>query len=305
MKIAKTCIAWWLMLLLAACAPMRDPQPPWRVAAVNGGEAGIFANAYVVETRAHVVLIDASLLVGTAQALRSAVLATGKPLAAVALTHGHPDHYNGLAIVTANADVPIYATAGTRRTIEADDAAKDAQWRPVFGEQWPRTRRFPNRTLADGQGFEVDGVRFVVHDLGPGESHSDAYWTAEAGGRRVAFIGDVVLEGVHAYLSDGHTGDWLRNIERLRGELTGVERIYPGHGRSGGVELLDGQREYLEAYRAEVRRLAGGRPRLSDEAKAALEKTITERYPDRGLRFLVKLGADAVAGDTVSSASKQ
>jgi hypothetical protein len=71
--------------------------------------------------------------------------------------------------------------------------------------------------------------------------------------------------------------------------------VYPGHGRSGSLDLLDAQRRYLEAYRAAVRELAGGAPFLTDDGKKELADRMARFAPGAGLGFLVGLGADAVA----------
>jgi len=51
----------------------------------------------------------------------------------------------------------------------------------------------------------IDGLTFTVYDLGLGESDSDSYWVMEGDGKKVAFIGDVVLNHFHAYGADAHT----------------------------------------------------------------------------------------------------
>lgn len=224
--------------------------------------------------------------------------ALGKPLLAVLLTHGHPDHYNGVALLIEGQQVPVVATAAVDRVIRENDAAKEQQWKPMFGGEWPARRAFPSRIVADGETVTFGGVSFTVHALGPGESHADSYWVVE-GGAKLAFIGDVVLNGVHAYVTDGHTTAWLANLARLEKELAGYT-LYPGHGASGSTELLAEQRRYLEAYRAAVRRLAGGRPALTNEAKAALLAEMKRILPTDRLEFLVGLGADAVAAELAS-----
>ena len=70
----------------------------------------------------------------------------------------------------------------------------------------------------------------------------------------------MVLNHVHAYVTDGHSTAWLKNIARLEKELRGVDELYPGHGETGGLELLDWERNYLTEYRAAVRGLALGSP---------------------------------------------
>jgi glyoxylase-like metal-dependent hydrolase (beta-lactamase superfamily II) len=277
------------------------PEFP-RVHTFPSGANGIFSNAYLVETEHSVVAIDATLLDSTAGELHARLVALGKPLKAVLLTHGHPDHYNGVTRLIAGSTAEVIATAGTDRVIRESDAAKERQWRPVFGAEWPAKRTFPNRIFRDGEALEVDGATFAVHDLGPGESESDAYWLVQCGGREVAFIGDAVLHGVHAYMSDGHSARWLENLDRLARDLRGVARLYPGHGEAGGLELIEWQRRYLCEYRVTVKAVAAGRAALSDEAKGKLAEHMTTFLPSQKFAFLIPLGADAVARELSETA---
>lgn len=271
-------------------------EPP-KVTVFRSPEAGIFSNAYLIETSDHVVALDTTLLESTSNALRKELENLHKPLAAVLITHGHPDHYNGVTNLLKGDSVDVIATRAVYDVIREYDSAKEKQWSPVFQAEWPKNRTFPNRLVLHGESIQVDGVLFSVHDLGPGESHADSYWTVEAEGKFMAFIGDVVLEGVHAYTSDGHTKRWLENISRLSDELKHVDIIYPGHGEPGGIELLKWQQSYLELYRSTVAKLAQGNAKLTDEAKQQLVARMEEYLPNKRLEFLIALGADAVAAE--------
>jgi glyoxylase-like metal-dependent hydrolase (beta-lactamase superfamily II) len=258
-------------------------------------EAGLMVNGYLIETSKHVVAVDSALIESASRELRKKFDSLGKPLAFALITHGHPDHYNGLTQLTRGMNVDIIATTGTDRVIRESDALKEQQWSAMFGDEWPRKRTFPNRTLQDGQSVSIDGITFTVHDLGPGESHSDSYWVMEADGQRVAFIGDVVLNHVHAYGADAHTFEWLKNLDRLITGLSGFDRIYPGHGKSGGVELLQWQKHYLQELRAEIAAFANGKTELSEIEKAQLVEQMNEKFPDTKLDFLLINSADPVA----------
>lgn len=265
----------------------------------SAGPAGLLVNAYLVETRNGVVAIDSTLTVSDSTALRQQLDAIGKPLLAVLLTHGHPDHYNGVtALVTGN-DVPIVATAGVAQVIEQYDEAKEVQWSEVFGNEWPAVRTFPNQIVADGETLTFDGVGFTVTALGAGESHSDSYWVMDG---KHAFIGDLVLHQVHAYVADGHTTEWLENLDRVEAALADVAVVYPGHGEAGGLDMIAWQRAYLEHYRAAVEELAAGQPTLTDEAKAELVQRMKAFLPTDVLEFLIGLGADAVAAELAGPA---
>lgn len=262
--------------------------------------SGIFVNAYIVETEQSLIVIDATLTVSDARAVRAKVDALGKPLGAVLLTHGHPDHYNGVTdLLQGMSGVPVVAVAGVDRVIRDFDNLKESQWKPMFKDEWPARRTFPTRIVADGDSISFDGVRFVVHDLGAGESHHDSYWTATGPSQKAAFIGDVVIHRMHAYLSDGHSTAWIRNLERLRADLrdAGVRVLYPGHGPSGGPGMLDWQRGYLERYRAAVAQIGKGRSALSEDEKRRLAETMHRYLPVEHLAFLIPLGADAVAAE--------
>jgi len=191
--------------------------------------------------------------------------------------------------------VDIIATPRTYQLIRELDMPKEKQWSGVFGDEWPKERTFPNRTLADGQSVSIDGLTFTVHDLGIGESDSDSYWVMEGDGKKVAFIGDVVLHHVHAYGADAHTFAWLRNLDRLLGELRGFDRIYPGHGDSGGIELLNWQSTYLHELRVKIADLAKGKTELSEMEKAELVEHMNRMFPDTKLNFLLINSADPVA----------
>jgi glyoxylase-like metal-dependent hydrolase (beta-lactamase superfamily II) len=287
---------------------------PWAVEAVEAkypqvhvyqsGAGGIYANAYLIETRNGVVAIDSTLSNSDSRALRARLDAIGKPLLAVLLTHGHPDHYNGVTTLIVGMHVPVIATQGIAEVIRSHDVAKEAQWKPVFKDEWPDRRTFPNQSLANGKSLIFDRVRFTVHALGVGESDADSIWMVTAPAVKLAFIGDVVLYHEHAYLSDGHSGPWLKNIERVRRLVRGASTIYPGHGDAGGTELLDWERDYLTAYRQNVAGLAVGKAELTEPQKEELERQMLTFFPSDHLQFLIKLGADPVAGELAGSVGK-
>src|SRR5215471_714831 len=94
-------------------ADMNEP----RVHRHASGENGIFANAYLVELPSGVVAVDATLTETDSKALRAKIESLGKPFLAVLITHGHPDHYNGVTNLVARDNVPVAATAGVDRVI--------------------------------------------------------------------------------------------------------------------------------------------------------------------------------------------
>lgn len=192
-----------------------------------------FLNAFLVETENGAVAIDAGFLTYQAAALRAMVDSLQRPLRAILLTHGHADHYNGATILRGSDDAAIVATAGIDKQIRERDALYESRFKPEVNELYPMNRTFPTKIVADGETLTFDSVSFTVHDLGPGESQDDVYWEVKCGDETHAFIGDLVLNRVHAFFQSGHSSDWVASLEELKKIIPGNAKVYPGHGEIG------------------------------------------------------------------------
>jgi glyoxylase-like metal-dependent hydrolase (beta-lactamase superfamily II) len=252
---------------------------------------GAFVNAYLVETDAGVVAIDALLTVSESRAMRAALERLGKPLRAVLLTHSHPDHYGGLTELVAGADVPIIAPQGVIETIVRDDPFKEDILRPVFGDEWAAERTFPNTPIGDGESVTYDDATFTVIDLGPSESPHDSPWTLGSD-ERIVFLGDQVYDHKHCYLADGHHDQWLANIERLRERFPSDAVLHIGHGGPVSPASFEWQRRYIETFVEAVRSADWSRPQ---EAHADVVATMKRLLPTDELQFLMELSIEPVA----------
>jgi glyoxylase-like metal-dependent hydrolase (beta-lactamase superfamily II) len=213
----------------------------------------------------------------------------------VLVTHPHPDHYNTITELLAGGEVPVIAHRDVDREIRAKDDAKRARWGPMFGDEWPASATFANRTVADEESVEFGDLRFTAWDFGPCESESETVWLLDGGD--TAFVGDLAFNGTHAYLADGHTEPWLAALGRAEEALAGVRTLYVGHGPPTAPAVLADQRRYLLMAREAIARVAGGRAQLTeDEANRVM--SLMERYlPSAPLSWLVGAGAPAVAAE--------
>jgi glyoxylase-like metal-dependent hydrolase (beta-lactamase superfamily II) len=255
------------------------------------GPEGALVNAYLVETGEGIVAVDGTLTVSDGRSLRAQFESFAKPLLAVLVTHAHPDHYGGIVELVRDEDVPVIATAGVDAVIRRDDALKEEILRPMFGEEWPSERAFPNRTVSNGEKVELGGVGFTVLDLGPGESPHDSIWFL-GDERRTVFLGDQVYDRKHAYLADGYHEEWLGHIERLRLELPADATLHIGHGGPVTPAHFEWQRQYIETFLDAVRSGDWSQP---DAARATVVERMTRLLPTDELRFLMELSIEPVA----------
>jgi glyoxylase-like metal-dependent hydrolase (beta-lactamase superfamily II) len=253
-------------------------------------QEGAFVNAYAVETESGIVAIDGLLTVSDSKAMRDWLERSGKPLRAVLLTHSHPDHYAGLTQLVADDDAPIIAPQGVIDTIIRDDATKDAIIGPMFGDEWPTRRIFPNTAIDDGESVTYDEATFTVIDLGPSESPHDSPWILGDG--RTIFLGDQIYDHKHCFLADGFHVEWLANIEKLRVRFPDDAVFYIGHGGPVGRDMWDWQRGYIETFLAAVGEADWAQP---EQARAAVIARMKDYEPGDELQILMELSIDPIA----------
>jgi glyoxylase-like metal-dependent hydrolase (beta-lactamase superfamily II) len=245
-------------------------------------------NSYLVHGPDGVIVVDGQLTVTDARAVRRRIDAVGKPVAALVVTHGHPDHYAGAAEMLAGLDVPIMATAAVDDVIRADDAIKDAIVGPMMGHEWPRQRRFPDQVVVSGQTLTLGGVELTVTDVGPAESRADSLWRLD---EKTVFAGDVAYNGMHAYLADGRFAEWIAALTDLGTELRPDTELLVGHGPPTGVDALAAQRRYVEAF---VEAVDGGRELDPDARHDAVVARMRQLLPTDDLAFLMELSIEPV-----------
>jgi glyoxylase-like metal-dependent hydrolase (beta-lactamase superfamily II) len=253
-------------------------------------------NAYIVETKNNVVAIDAGFTTVAAGQMQKLIDSIGKPLKAVLLTHAHVDHYGGAKII-AGEKTPIITTKGVAKQIEEYDSVYTRKFKPQMADRNPEKRGYPTQIVNNNFILTVDGVKFKAIDLGPGEALTDVYWEVTYKKETHAFVGDEVLNDIHGFFQDGHSMDWLRNLERLKKIVPDGTPVYPGHGRKGGKELFEQQINYINKCREQVARLGLGKAKLSVDDIKELIKIMLTYQPDTGTTFLLNWSADLLLAE--------
>lgn len=257
-------------------------------------------NGYLIETDKAVVAVDTFMIVSDAMALRKLMNTINKPLIAIIITHGHPDHYNGNSVILEGlGDVPVFSTLGVTECIRDSIDSKEVKWKPFFGDEWPVEKILPNHWVRDNETLTLDGLDYNFRDLGAAESNSDLYFTLGQS-RSVVFVGDVVFNQMHGFMNDGHSSRWLTVLALLSVELGNVDTLFTGHGEPGKpTDLIASQIDYITTYRFQVTALANGSKQLTGGQKTHLKQSLIQAYPNHRLESFIPTGADSVAAEIV------
>ncbi len=255
-------------------------------------------NTWWIETRGGVVLFDAQRQMSQAVEVARTVALLGKPVAAILLTHPHPDHVGGLPVLhEAFPDAAIAASARTAEALRGDEGGLLALTRSFLGADFAAELPAVTMVLPERGEVELAGLGVNIHELGIGETVAATVF--ELAGAGLAVVGDVVANAMTPWLVEGRTGAWLTQLDRLAALFPAGTTAHPGHGEAAGaMTLANAQRRYLLEFRQRVADAATN-GRLTPEAKRAVVTETARLHPGwvpvAGTPDLLGANAEAVA----------
>jgi glyoxylase-like metal-dependent hydrolase (beta-lactamase superfamily II) len=213
-------------------------------------EKDFAVNSWLVPTATGLVVIDTQFTVSEAEKLSQAIAKTDRRLRAVIITHPHPDHFNGICRLLQITGVPIYATRSTIDVIHTTADAKRAQWKPIYGADYPDKTCEPDAVVPSNAAIRIDGTVFQIRDFGPGEATDESIIVVPS--LKAVFVGDLIYQHMHPWLAEGRFELWLEQLDRLEKTIPPDFTIYPGHGSAAGTAVIGAQRRYIVDFRDAV-----------------------------------------------------
>ncbi len=217
-------------------ALMRDGFPT--IGAVRGDEA--------------ILVVDAPPSVEAAQGITEALeRISGKPVRYLVLTHYHAGRTAG-----AHALEPgeILASDLTRRLIEERGEANLECERRRASDGAPAVSNslvWPGLTFASSLSLRLGSREIRLMHLGRGHTMGDiVVWVPDSG---TIFAGDLLNPGGVPYAADGHLGDWVKTLERLRafkGNALVAGSGTPLRGAQMVNDAITRTKEFIETLRA-------------------------------------------------------
>ena len=269
--------------LFAAATAHADPKP-LEVTVFTGTPGGFLVDSTIVAGDKEAVLIDAQFDLADAHRLVAQLLESKKTLTTVYITHEHPDHYFGLAVIKqAFPNAKLVALPAVVAEITKTASGKSKQWGPMYGANLTSQPVLP--TALKGTTLTVDGQPLEIH-VAQGDSPINSYvWIPSI---KTVVAGDIVYRGVHVWTAETTAATrkaWVKTLD----ELTALHptRVIAGHKDpklDDSPSAITFVRTYLADFDAAV---------ASSKSADEVQKKITAKYGDLQLPIILQIGAAA------------
>lgn len=204
----------------------------------SSANEGFMSNAGFVVTEEGVVVFDTLGTPVLAQKLVAAIKSvTNKPIKRVIVSHYHADHIYGLQVFK-ELGAEIWANVRGQEYLASETATRlmrerretlfpwvDEYTRLVTADKW----------LAGDTGFEMGGLHFELHHVGPAHAPDDMVMVVKEDG--VLFTGDLIFIGRVPYVGDADSRSWLVAIDKLI--AYNPKFLITGHGKASSTPVKD------------------------------------------------------------------
>ena len=221
------------------------------------------------------VLVDTFLTVEQCNGLADAIVASGKALKAIYVTHAHGDHFFGLKILQdrfPNVQAVATPEVVARMKLQITPEKLNSRWRKLFPNQIPDVISIADPL--EGNEIDLEGNKLVVVRVGHTDTDDTTCLHVPSIGLVVA--GDAVYNGIHPFLVESNRRtrpEWIAALDKI--DALKPSAVVAGHkipGNDDSPQSVEETRQYIRDF-----------IRLNDATKTARElyDKMLELYPVR------------------------
>jgi glyoxylase-like metal-dependent hydrolase (beta-lactamase superfamily II) len=242
---------------------------------------GWLVNTQIVEGPHKLIIFDAQLLNPYAEEVAAYAESLHKPVDRIIISHGHPDHWSGLDVLTKHfPNVPIYALPGATAFItQKGDYLLTNLVRKNYGDLAASRVVAPNAVLKLGK-TTIDGISFDFREYKDAES--DDQLVALLPKQHVLMAFDTVFQpNDYIFTVSPYFDHWVTVLNSIK-SIKGYDRIMIGHDEPTDAKAIDATINYLHT----AKKVYGA----SADAKAYVQG-VKAAFPDRQQPFWLEFSS--------------
>jgi glyoxylase-like metal-dependent hydrolase (beta-lactamase superfamily II) len=242
----------------------------------GSGANGYDVNSTMISGERDMLVIDPQFTLSEAHRLVAEILESKKNLTTIYVTHPHPDHLFGLAVLKqAFPSARIVALPATVNAAKTGWPARQKFWLPTYGNNIPGPDPVLPEELAtpvltlEGEQFPITGG---VQGDGPGNSF--VYIPS----LKAVVAGDTVFD--HVYFGvpkDKAREDWMKTLDQIAALMPVI--IVPGHegpGATRNMASIEFMKKYIADWDANV---------AASKNPAEMRAKVLKQYPGLGMEY--------------------
>lgn len=228
-------------------------------------------NNIIIEMKDYLIIVDANFPSGARLAAADAKKLSNKPIKYVFDTHHHGDHAYGNAVWTEMGATTL-AYAGVAQEMKRYEPKRWQETNRKDVKDLKRTTAEPPKQTFDTTPFVLDdGTRRVeFHYFGWAHTRGDGFVYLPK--EQIIATGDAIANGAFNYMADGHIANWPK-VAETAGKRK-IKFVLPGHGRPGGMEVIEGQGKFMREIYAGVQGLIKTGKTADDIQKMGMAKSL-------------------------------
>lgn len=208
--------------------------------------------AFILAADSVVVIDPGSSHQSAKMLLREIKKITHKPVSHIFNTHIHGDHWLGNEFI--QQAFPKVKIIADHRMIKKAKAGAAQSWidsllRMTQGATAGTKIAYPNVPVKNADSLSIAGLTFNIYSLGKAHSGTDIMIEYVEGS--TLFTGDNVGYTRVLRMDDGSFRDNIKALEKA--EALNLNYYVPGHGPTGGVEIVQLQKEFFEILYGKVK----------------------------------------------------
>jgi glyoxylase-like metal-dependent hydrolase (beta-lactamase superfamily II) len=241
------------------------------------GVSGYDVNSTMIVGEKDMLVIDPQFSLSEAHKLAAEILESKKNLTTIYLTHPHPDHFFGIAVLKqAFPQAKILALPATANAIKTAWPARQKFWFATYGNNIPGPDPVLPEELTTGY-LTLEGEQFPVTGPVPG---------SDGAGNSFVFIpslkavvtGDIVFDHVYfGVQKDKAREDWSKTIDQILALKPDI--IVPGHegpGAKHDASAIAFMKKYIADWDVNV---------AKSKSAAEMRENVLKQYPNLGMEF--------------------